>query len=149
MYIDGSQPVLMSFTTSWLNVAGVQGYERFYMMYLLGTYITPFTLNVDLAYDYNASQTQSVVVSPDNFSPAWGGDPSWGAGSTWGGNSNVFEARVFPQTQKCESFQVTVTERYDSTLGVAAGAGLTLSGMNLVVGMKKGYRTNKASQSFG
>lgn len=148
-YTDGSTPVLMSFTTSWINIAGVQGYERFYFMFLLGTYITPFKLNVSLGYDYNGGAVQSVLVAPDNFNPSWGGEAAWGVGSAWGGEGNVFEARIFPQQQKCESFQVSVAEVYDPSMGIAAGAGLTLSGLNLVVGMKKGYRVQKASKSFG
>ena len=32
-YLDGSKPVLMSFQTSWIHLAGVQGYERFYPFY--------------------------------------------------------------------------------------------------------------------
>lgn len=148
-YKDGSVPVLMSFTTSWLNFAGVQGYERFYFMYLLGTYVSPFKLNVQLAYDYNPSAVQATLVTPDNYMAPWGGEAVWGSGGPWGGPGNVFEARVFPQTQKCESFQISVQEIYDSSYGEAAGEGLTLSGINLQVGMKKGYRTQKASRSFG
>lgn len=148
-YLDGSDPVLLSFTSGWINVAGVQGYERFYQLYLLGTYFSPFKLNISLAYDYNSSPTQSTIITPDNYSPAWGGEAQWGSGQAWGGPGNNFEARLFPERQKCESFQVTVQELYDPSLGQAAGQGLNLSGMNLIVGMKRGFRTNKASQSFG
>jgi hypothetical protein len=151
VYLDNSSPVLMSFTTGWLNLAGVQGYERFYFMYLLGTYITPFKLNVQLAYDYNPSITQSTIVTPDasSITPAWGGDPTWGSSTPWGGAPNVFESRIFPQKQKCESFQVSISEIYDPSYGIMAGAGLTLSGMNLIVGIKKGYRTQSSARSFG
>lgn len=148
-YLDGSKPVTMQFTTSWLNIAGVQGYERFYQMYLLGSYISPFNLSVTLAYDYNESATQQITVSPDNFTPYWGGENVWGGSGPWGGPGKIFEARIFPQTQKCQSFQVSVQEMYDSTKGQTAGAGLTLSGLNLIIGAKKGYRVQKASQSFG
>jgi hypothetical protein len=148
-YIDGSVPVLMSLTTSWFNIAGLQGYERFYFANLLGTYYTPFKLNVSLAYDYSSSPTQQVQVLPDNFSPAWGLDPLWGSNGPWGGPGNVFSARVFPEKQKCESFQVTINEIYDSSYGMAAGQGLTLSGLALIVGIKKGYRTQSAAKSFG
>lgn len=148
-YLDGSEPVLLSLTTGWINVAGVQGYERFYEMLLLGSYFTPFKLNVQLSYDYNPSPVQATIVIPDNYAAPWGGEAQWGSGSTWGGPGNNFEARVFPMRQKCESFQVTINEIYDPSFSVVAGQGLNLSGMNLVVGMKKGYRTNKASQSFG
>ena len=149
VYLDNTAPVLMSFTTNWMNLAGLQGYERFYFMYLLGQYLTPFKLNVQVGYDYNTSPTQQTIVSPVYPGPNWGGNNLWGDAGTWGGNSNVFEARVFPQKQKCESFQVIVTELYDSSIDMPAGAGLTLSGLNLIVGMKKGYRTNAGSRNFG
>jgi hypothetical protein len=147
-YLDGTQPVLMSFTTSWINVAGLRGYERFYYFLLLGTYFTPFKLNVQLAYDYGFPERQ-ITVTPDNQTPAWGGEAVWGSGQAWGGPGNVLKARIFPQKMKCETFQLTITEIYDSSFGQAAGQGLTLSGLNLVVGTKKGYAPNKASQSFG
>jgi len=148
-YLDGSQPVLMSFTTSWINVAGLQGYERLYQLLFLGTYLSPFKMNIGLAYDYNPSTTQQTQIVPDNYVAAWGGENVWGGGPAFGGPGNVFQARLFPQKQKCESFQVTMQEVYDSSYGVNSGAGLSLSGMNLVVGLKKGYRPNKAAQSFG
>jgi hypothetical protein len=40
-------------------------------------------------------------------------------------------------------------EIYDPSLGVNAGAGLSLSGLALIVGIKKGYRTQSAAKSFG
>jgi hypothetical protein len=148
-YLDGSRPVLLSFTTSWISLAGLQGYERFYFMYLLGTYYTPFKLSVQIGYDYNRSASQIVEVTPDNYSPKYGREAVWGSGGPWGGPGNVFEARVFPAQQKCETFQITIQEIYDPSFGVAAGAGLSLSGLNLIVGTKKGYRTQKAGRSFG
>lgn len=148
-WVDGSSPVLMSFTTSWIQTAGLQGFQRFYFLLLLGTYYTPFKLNVGMAYDYNQSPSQLINVQPDNYSPAWGGDASWGSGAQWGGPGNVFSARLFPTHQKCESFQLTVNEIYDSTFGANTGQGLTLSGLNIVAGVKKGYRTQSAGKSFG
>lgn len=156
-YLDGSTPVLMSLTTSWINVAGLQGFERFYFANLLGTYVTPFKLNVGMAYNYNPSNSQAILVTPDNYTPPWGGEAVWGSGSSWGSEQplgtgspgNVFSARLWPEIQKCQSFQVSIQEIYDSTLGVSAGEGLTLSGLALIVGLKKGYRTQSAIKSFG
>lgn len=149
IYLDGSSPVLMSFTTSWINAAGLQGYERFYFANLLGTYHTPFKLNVGLSYDYSSAYTQQIVVQPDNFVAPWGGEAVWGSGPAWGGPGNVFSARLFPQKQKCQSFQLSIQEMYDPSLGQAAGQGLSLSGLAMVVGVKKGYRTQRAAKSFG
>lgn len=150
-FVDGSSPVLLSLTTAWINVAGLQGYERFYFGYLLGSYYTPFTLNVNIAYNYNSGAQQNIKITPDNYAPNWGGEALWGSGGPWGGSrsGSVFEARLFPEKQKCESFQISIQEVYDSSLGVAPGQGLSLSGLSLVIGAKRGWRTQSAGRSFG
>lgn len=157
IYLDNTSPVLLSFTTGWVNVAGLQGLERVYEILFLGQYLSPFKLTVQLAFDYNSSFTQSTTVMPANATAAWGGENLWGNGGSWGSSqtpswessANVFEARVFPIRQKCESFQISVNEVFNPNIGQAAGAGLTLSGLNMVTGMKRGNRTSKASLSFG
>ena len=148
-YLDGSTPVLMSVTTAWINVAGLQGYERFYAMTLLGTYYTPFFLNATISYDYNPSASEAIQIYPNDYAPAYGLDVNYGSGGNFGGPGNVFSARMFPSKQKCESFQITLTEIYDSSYGQAAGQGLSLSGINLLVGVKRGTRTQSAAKSFG
>lgn len=149
-YLDGSNPVLMSFKTGWMSLAGLQGFERAYFFYILGTYITPHKLSVGMAYDYNPAITQSNLIIPDNYTPAYGLEPGpYGSGDPYGGASNVEQWRVFLQTQKCQAFQITVTEVFDPSFGTIAGAGFTLSGLNLVVGIKKGYSTIKAARSVG
>lgn len=125
LYLDENVPVLTSFKTGPINIAGLQGFERFYFMFLLGTYESPFNLDVSLYYDYATTASQTITVVPDT-------DPN-------------FEARIFPTQQKCETFQVKGQEVYTGT----PGAGFTLSGMNLEVGIKKGYRTSPSSRSFG
>ena len=149
LYLDAGGPTLMQFTTSWLNLAGLQGFERAYFFYLLGTYITPHKLSVQIAYDYNSSPTQITTIQPDNFVKSWGGEQLWGSGQSWGGNGNIEQWRVFLQQQKCQAFQITVQESYDPSFGVAAGAGLTLSGIDLVVGQKSGYPRLKAARQVG
>lgn len=149
VYLDITQPVLLSCTSAWINVAGIQGYERFYQLLLLGKYFTPFTLNVQIAYDYNPSSNHSIQVLPENYGATWGDQAQWGSGEAWGGPGNIFEVRLFPNIQKCESFQITINEIFDPTYGTASGQGLNLSAMTAVVGTKKGYRTQKASTSFG
>jgi len=147
-YLDGSSPVLQSFTTSWIAAAGLQGFQRAYFMYLLGTYFSPHKLNVQLAYDYNSSPVQAAQFTPDNFNQFYGVDSPYGGVSPYGGNSNAEKGRIFFEKQKCESIQIIIDEIYDASLGQAAGQGLTLSGLNVVIGVKKGYRTNPASQNF-
>lgn len=148
-YLDGSSPVLMSFTTSWINAAGLRGFERFYDMYMLGTWYSPFKLNVLISYDFNPSPLQSIIVTPDNLTYNWGSEQFWGNGQAWGGPGNVFQARIAPKKQKCQTFQVTVNEVYDSSFGIVAGQGVSLSGFNIVIGAKLGYPKTKGARTFG
>lgn len=148
-FLDGSKPVLMSLTTGWLNLSGLQGYQRAYFLYLLGTYKTPHKLTVKIAYDYDSNATQSTVITPDNFSPAYGDDTVYGGGNPYGGTNNVENWRIFLQQQRCQAIQITITESYDASQGAAAGAGLYLSGINFVYGTKKGYRPIRSTHSAG
>lgn len=141
-YLDGSSPVLMSFTTGWLNLAGLQGYSRVYRMYLLGNYKTPHKLSLGIGYDYDSNVTQVVPITPDNYSAAWGGDTNWGSNSYWGGSSDVEQWQINFATQSCQTFQINFDEFYDPSKGVAAGAGLTVSGIDLVFGQRKGFPRN-------
>jgi len=147
LYLDSSNPVLMSFTTSWFNLAGLQGYERFFEFYLLGMYLSPHKLNIGIAYDYNPSIVQSSLITPDNFSSAV--PSSFGVPTPFGSVGNKEQWRIHAKKQLCESFQITVQEVYDPSFGVVPGAGFTMSGLDCLVGIKKGYRPTKASNSIG
>lgn len=148
LYLDGSVPVTLSFTTGWMSLSGLQGFERLYNVYLLGNYYSPHLLHVGFAYDYNPSNTQTLVITPVNNTPVYGGDPLYGSEDTYSA-SNVEQWQLSPERQKCQSFQISLMETYDPSLSVAAGAGFTLSGMNLVLGAKKGYPPKAANLSVG
>lgn len=147
-YLDGSRPVLISFTTGWINVAGIRGYERIHEFSFLGTYYSPHKLSVQVAFDYKPPQQQSLY-SPPNFAGAYGSDPIYGDGNPYGGPSDIENFRVFTKTQKCKAFQITVEEIYDPTFGVAAGQGLSLSGINMVLTLKKGWAPVAGRNSVG
>lgn len=148
-YKDISNPVLMSFTTSWIAIAGILGFQRAYFLFLLGKFISPHKLNIGLAYDFNPAITQQVLITPNNYNNAYGGDPLFGSTSPWGGNENVEKWRIMFQRQKCDSIQLTMSESYDPSYGIDAGEGLTLSGLNFIIGVKKVYNTIPASLTAG
>lgn len=138
-YLDGSKPVLVSLTTSWMNLAGLQGYQRLYFFYLIGSYISPHKLKVDVSYNYAEAPSQQTIISPYNYSPAYGLDSPYGNGSPYGGQGKLEQWQVFVQRQLCQAFQISISEVYDSSYNIPAGAGLTLSGIDAVIGLKKGY----------
>jgi hypothetical protein len=154
-FIDGTNPVLMSFTTSWINLAGIQGYLRAYWFQLLGKYLSPHKLQCLVAYNYNPAPLQNSLIRPTNFAPNYGSAESngqntvYGQDSPYGGPGNVEDWRVFLDKERCMSFQVTIQEVYDPTFGIPAGAGLTLTGLNFVFAQKKGWRPQSAAHSVG
>lgn len=150
LYLDGSSPVLMSFVTSWLSLSGLNGYQRAFFFYLLGEYITPFKLQCLVAYDFNPAPVGNTLISPTNAAPVFGGPigAPYGTG-VYGGPSQVLNWRVFLARQRCNTFQITINEFYDPSLGIPAGEGFSLSGINLVYGMKKGFKPQSAANSAG
>lgn len=148
-YLDNGNPVLMSFTTSWVNMAGLRGYQRLHRIYFLGTYYTPHKLVVGISYNYAAGPQQTITINPINYSAAYGGDPIYGDGSTYGGTTDPEQWRLDPRLQKCQSFRLTFTEFYDPSFGVAAGAGFDLSGLLMIALMKKGYSPIRATKTAG
>lgn len=149
LYVDGAAPVLVGLTTGWLDLEGLQGFERAYSMYLIGTYISPHKLFVRIAYDYAQSPEQVSIIQPDNFNPPYGGDSPYGASNPYGGMGNLEQWRIFFNTQKCQAFQVLIDEQFDPSFGTVAGAGFTLSGMDLVVGAKSTWPRLSAARSVG
>lgn len=154
LYVDGSNPVLLSFATSWINVAGLQGYQRSYFFYMIGQYITPHFLQIGVAYDYNPSPTQSTMISPTNYSPAYAAAPPsqnspYGQELLYSGPGDVEQWRVFLANQRCQAFQLQIQEVYDRSLGVLPGEGLRMSGLNLIISTARSFRAIPNVNSAG
>jgi hypothetical protein len=133
-YTDlGAYPITMNFTTAWISMAGIQGYQRSYFFYLLGQYLSAHNLTVSIAYDYNSTATQTTTINPNgaNLAPT--------------ANGGVEQWRVFLKQQRCESFQITIQENYTGTVG----AGLTLTGLNILAAIKSGWKTIGSINSVG
>lgn len=134
-YLDGVTPVNMRFKTGPINLGTLQGYQRSYFFYLLGQYLSAHNLTVSIYFDYEQSPSQVVPITP--LTPAQPEVPVDGYPQT------LESWRIFLSRQRCMAFAVEIAE---SSTG---GPGLNLSGLNLVVGMKKGYRPQPAAISAG
>jgi hypothetical protein len=149
VYLDGSNPVLMQFTTGPLRLDALQSYQRAYFFYLLGTYISPHKLQISVAYDYSQIPEHSVIITPINANPAYGQPSPYGQGNPYGGVNTLESWRVFLSKQRCSAFSISLQEIFDPSLGLNPGAGLTLSGLNVVCAFKKGFRPQNTQTSVG
>ncbi len=122
VYLDGTTPVQMSWTTGWINLAGLAGYKRIYRGYMLGNYQSGHSFQLGLAYDYNSAVYQTITVQPTNTTPG-----------------SVEEWQLNFQDQQCQSFQMSFNEYVANS---TSGAGLTVSGMNIVAGIKSSWAQN-------
>lgn len=151
-YLDGSEPVLMSFKTGPLRLGDLQGYMRAKEFFLLGDFISPCKIQIGISYDYSPNSSQSILIQPTNYSTPFGSGDSqspFGQGDPFGGPSNLLDWRVFFERQRCMAFALEAQEIFDATFGTVAGAGFTLSGLNLIMMFKKGFRPQSSAHSVG
>lgn len=147
-YLDGSNPVLLSFATGPISVAGISGYQRAYQVALTGAYSSPHKLVVQISYDFSQF-TQQYVINPTNATGVYGSDSLYGQTSPYGGPGNLEQWRIQFNNQQCQSFQISLQEVYDPTQGQPAGAGFTMSNMNCLVGIKKATKPFSAAKTTG
>lgn len=148
-YVDNSKPVLLSFTTGWIKLSSLQNFQRAYALYLLGTYKSPHKLSVSICYDYVDTPIQTSIIEPTNDYTIYGDEPLYGNGSVYGGTDALEQWRVFLQLQKCQALKITLTEHYDNQYNSLPGAGLTISNLSILAGLKDNKPKIKASNSVG
>lgn len=151
-YLDGSLPVLMQFTTGPIRLGELQNYQRAYTMFLLGSYKSPHKLYCTITYDYDQNPSQADLLVPDNYSTNYSDgleQSPYGQQQQYGGMGHLEHFRIFLQRQRCMAVAFSVQEIFDPTLGVEAGAGLTLSGINVVCGFKGTWSTISSTKSYG
>ena len=147
-YLDIGTPVVMSVLSNWIQLQGLSGYQRFLELQFLGQYITPHNLNIQFGYDFGPLSEQAMI-EPINGTGAYATDALFAQTSPFAGPPNLEQWRIQNAHQQCQSFQISIQEVYDSTMGVTAGAGLTLSAFTAIVGVTRGYRPLRSVNTVG
>lgn len=147
VYLDNANPVLMSFKTSWFQLAGLQGYQRFAEFLLLGRFLSPHSLQVQVAYDYNSSPTHQKIITPKNYSSPTPGP--FGVPTPFAAPGDREQWRVHAKKQLCESFQLTINEVFNPAYGTNPGAGFTMSGITCLIDVKKSTKPINSNNAVG
>lgn len=115
VYTDGGSFVQLHVVTAWLQLAGLQGFQRVNHAALLAEGSPSHTISVRLYTDFKAASDQKVVFLPSTDTP-------------------VMQRRVHLKNQKCEAVKLDITDVSVS----GTDGGLSLSGLSFEIGVKKG-----------
>ncbi len=135
-YLDGAQPYKIKIRTSWLQFAGLQGFQRIYQMMILGDYKSLHKLICSIAYDFNPNPIQQTYINAgEDLQPlAYGVSSPYGADEVYGGEFPLYQYRVDMDRQKCQAIQFILEEVPLPEYGES----LSLSGFTTLVGVKQG-----------
>lgn len=146
-FSDNGSYIKMKIVSAWLQLAGIQGFQRFYKMLLLGSYKTKHLLKVKFAYDFNPTWAQESQIEAGELldTAEYGDDATYGASTVYGGQFPKYQFRIFPKRQKCEAIKFSIEDFKTDENGEA----FTLSNFAAEVGIKPTASKVKASRSFG
>lgn len=149
LYTDSGAPIPWRIMTAKIALAKIQGYQRVYEAFILGSYRgSGVTLNVGCAFDNSTAINAIAAIPVDSIlgipSPAgsgvFGTEPWLGVAD----GSTVFQFRC-DILRKCESIQFVLS---DSQSG-SGTEGFALSAITLNVGVKRGGFKMPANKQFG
>ncbi len=146
-FMDGSNRIKMKIVSAWMSMADLQGFQRFYKLLLLGSYKSKHRLRVKLGYNFNTAFTEETeIIVQDTIDPtAYGEDSPYGSGSPYGGEYPLYQWRIFPKQQKCQSFRVCIEDIMDDVYGES----FSISNMRLEIGVKQGSNKLATNRSVG
>ncbi|MEZ0208562.1 MAG: hypothetical protein ACAH17_00090 [Candidatus Paceibacterota bacterium] len=146
-FSDNGSYIRMRLESSWIQTAGIQGFERFYKMLILGSYKSEHSLRIRFAYDFDPTFVHECIVNAGELlqNPAFGEGGDYGDENPMGGEYPLYQFRIFPKRQKCEAFKFLIEDiRTEGN-----GEGLSLSNFAAEVGLKPPGYKKADNRSFG
>lgn len=144
-YSDMGSYISTKIKSAWIAVAQIQGFQRFYKLFLLGEYKSNHKLRVSFAYDYNPeSQSDTEINTSDVIDPTVFGNGDYGDGP-YGGEFPLYQWTIKPHIQKCQAFQFTLQDFFVDEIG----EGYTISNFAARVGLKQGGNKLAANRISG
>ena len=149
LFSDNGNYIRLKLSTAWIQMAGLQGFQRARRLMLLGDYIAPHKLLSSIAYDFNPNNTQDSIIDAGDLlgNIKYGEDTPYGNESQYGGEYPLYQWRIHLVRQKCQAIQLTLQDMPESD--GATTEGMSLSAIALEIGVKRGLNKLPATRSFG
>lgn len=147
-FLDDNVAIKLKVVTAWIKTAGVQGFQRVRRAALLGEYLSPHTLHMQIGYNYEPSYPDRVLFDAEaaidtNY---YGQDSYYGESTVYGGvEDSAYQFRAHIKRQKCQSIRFS----FEDVSADSPGQGYSLSDLTLQVAVKKGIHRLKPGKSLG
>lgn len=137
-YLDNSSNIQMKVVTNWIQVGGLQGFQRVYQASLIGKFRSNHILRVRIGYNFEESYRDDFNINSITAlgSSIYGDDTTYGAGLYYGGvTDSQFQFKINNSIQKCQAIRYEITTVNPESID---GASFNLTAISLDVGIKKG-----------
>jgi hypothetical protein len=131
-YSDDGSAISARVGTGPINIGGLQGYQRFFKLYILGAYKGSHLLEVSVFYDGSPNPQSVQYLNPTqimNTTP-YGNDATYGSLPVYGETYQPYQFRVDAKIQSCRTLRVVIRDVQSST----QNEGFNLSGITFVIG---------------
>lgn len=146
-FTDNGNAIKLKIKTSWLSFAQMQGYQRIYAAYFIGTFKSDHKLKITVAYDFNSNSTNEVLINTTDFInlQTYGESSPYGTDQVYGGNFPFYQFKYTLPRQKCTSVQFTI----EDIQNLVIGEGYDISNIGILLGIKEGYNKLGNSRVYG
>ncbi len=150
-FTDVGAHIPIRLRTFWVKVAGILGFQRAKAFALLGNYVTPHKLIVQIAYDMKEYFEDTLELDTADWinETTFGSDALYGDSTPYGGDGDgVYLVQGNFPYQQCTSVQLEITEAAASADGGNPGESLSLNVLSLLVAVKKGLHKQRIKKDM-
>lgn len=140
-FLDINIPITQKIGTSWIKLNGIQNFQRIYRIMMLGSFKSPHKVSVKIYYDFEDYVWETVTVTP--MASGYNATTKPTNEEIYnGGNDGIYQYEIQLSRQKCQALKIEISD-FDQ-----AGESFSLTGMSMIVGLKKGMNKITSSKKF-
>jgi len=128
----------MRFTTGWVKLAGLIGFQRLYKIMFLGDYQGSHVLKASIYYDYNPEPLEFHYFNPSQNLGIFNafGNYNWGQVTPYAGyQDSNYLFRINVRQQLCTSVKITIEDVFTG-LTDQTGSSFSVTALNFDIGVK-------------